>query len=472
MVYDRSLTIVVVNDRAREIFELDPADVDVGSPFERLVRSYADRGGYDVELSVDERVAARLEYARRFEPYRDDKVLFDGRTLEAVGRPLDDDHYLLTYTDITRRRRAEDAVRAAYSRYAQLFEATNEGWWFIEPDGTTIDVNPALCAILGRSRAEVVRGTIFDVVDEQNRAVFEDQLERRRQGLVEPYEITLLRPDGSGVTCINSPAPIYDDDGTHVGSIGLWTDVSELKRANRELVAAERRAQEASRAKSEFLSTMSHELRTPLNAILGFAELLEADADDPLTAPQQERVRFITGAGRHLLALITDVLDLARIETGAIDLDLAAVAVGPVVAECVRLVDGIAARREIIVDVRDAGSTTVVADLVRLRQALLNLLSNAVKYNVVGGAVCVEVTSQAGGTVRISIDDTGPGIEPELAARIFEPFDRLGAERGEIEGTGIGLSITKQIVELMGGSIGLESEVGSGSRFWIDLPGA
>lgn len=471
LIYDRSLHVTLVNERAREIYGVPEEGYEVGLPFEHFVRFHAERGGFGGEGSIEERVAARIERARSFEPYRSETRLYNGRIVVAEGRPVGEDHFVVTYTDITALRRAEEAVRLAHSRYAQLFEATNEGWWFVEPDGTTIDVNPAMCTILGRSRDDVMRRSFFEFVDEENRAVLEKQLELRRSGIAEPYELTLLRADGSDVTCIVNPAPIYDDDGRHVGSIGLWTDVTDLKRAIRELAAAELRAQDASRAKSQFLSTMSHELRTPLNAILGFAQLLGVDPDEPLSERQEQNVGYITSAGRHLLDLITDVLDLARIEAGNIELDVQALDVGALVADCVRLVEGLASQRDVGVEVGRPAAVTVQADAVRIRQALLNLLSNAIKYNSVGGAVAVEVSTSDAGTVRISVADTGPGIPPALAAGLFEPFNRLGAERGEIEGTGIGLSITRQLVEAMGGTVGFGTEVGRGSRFWIELPG-
>ncbi len=241
-----------------------------------------------------------------------------------------------------------------------------------------------------------------------------------------------------------------------------------------ELVKARDTAEKASRAKSEFLSSMSHELRTPLNAVLGFAQLLQTEDDPPLSAAQQESVQEILSAGEHLLALINDVLDLARIESGGIQLSIEPVNLGEALAECGKLVGPVLAKHPVELDLAVADCTrhAVYADHVRLRQALLNLISNAMKYNRPGGAVTVSCLDIGGGWLRIAVSDTGAGIPPERQKDLFTAFNRLGAEGGAIEGTGIGLVITRRLVEQMGGGIGFESEPGQGSTFWIELPAA
>ena len=239
-----------------------------------------------------------------------------------------------------------------------------------------------------------------------------------------------------------------------------------LSRENAERRRAEIEAARANAAKSEFLSRMSHELRTPLNAILGFAQLLEMD---DLAPHQRENVAPILTGGHHLLKLINEVLDISRIESGRIQLSPEPVPVQEVLRETLDLVRPLAADAHVEVREEPFEERHVAADRQRLKQVLLNLLSNAVKYNRSGGTVTVSCGESGTGRLRISVIDTGPGISPEMRERLFVPFDRLGAERQGIEGTGLGLVLSRRLVEAMGGTLGVDSAVGQGSTFWVDL---
>jgi signal transduction histidine kinase/ActR/RegA family two-component response regulator len=241
----------------------------------------------------------------------------------------------------------------------------------------------------------------------------------------------------------------------------------EAERARAEAERARRQAEEASRAKSEFLSRMSHELRTPLNAVLGFSQLLGMDE---LDERQREAVEQINKGGRHLLDLINEVLDIARIEAGRLSLSMEPVDLPAVVDEALALVQPLAVQREIRVEL-GAIEGTVLADRQRLKQILLNLLSNAVKYDRLGGTVRIEV-ARSGGRHRISVSDTGPGIDPAKVARLFTPFDRLGAEATDVEGTGVGLALSRRLAEAMAGTMGMEPAAGRGSVFWLELKAA
>lgn len=261
--------------------------------------------------------------------------------------------------------------------------------------------------------------------------------------------------------------------GVTVGILsGLYERVKSQEARLEDLAREERVARDsaiaANQAKNDFLSAMSHELRTPLNAILGFGQILQADT--ALNDEQSEFAGEIIRAGEHLLSLVDEVLDLSRIETGRVDLSLEPVAVASVFSEVVTLIAPFAEKEGIRLIVEEAGVLAIHADRVRLKQVLINLLSNAIKYNRPGGTVALHATCRHG-TVRISVADTGEGIPPEQVKDLFTRFNRLGREKGSIEGTGIGLALSKRLVELMNGTITAESVPGTGSTFLIELPG-
>jgi signal transduction histidine kinase/CheY-like chemotaxis protein len=244
---------------------------------------------------------------------------------------------------------------------------------------------------------------------------------------------------------------------------------AQLVASNRELGLATESAEKANRAKSEFISSMSHELRTPLNAILGFGELLVTPG---LAPPEPKRIEFtqhILKAGRHLLNLINEILDLAKIESSNMMLSLEPVALDDVFTECRTMLEPAASERGIRIVFPASPAPSAIADRTRLKQVLLNLLSNAIKYNRNGGIVTVEIETPAPERLRVAVRDTGRGLTPEQLAALFQPFNRLGQEAGPVEGTGIGLVVTKRLLELMGGSISVESTVGLGSAFAIEL---
>lgn len=249
----------------------------------------------------------------------------------------------------------------------------------------------------------------------------------------------------------------------------LEQEIQERLQIERALRQSEELAAAGSQAKTDFLSGMSHELRTPMNAILGFTQLLETEPDAPLNESQQRFVKQIMKAGAHLLGLIDQVLDLSRIEAGKLALSLERVRLTALIDETLPMVHHLATQRQIAPIAVSVADAEVIADYGRLKQVLLNLLSNAVKYNRVGGSISVTANPH-GDTVRIAVTDTGQGVPQQRLQELFQPFNRLGVESASVEGTGIGLALSKRLVEAMGGSIGVESDEGVGSTFWITLP--
>jgi signal transduction histidine kinase len=266
-----------------------------------------------------------------------------------------------------------------------------------------------------------------------------------------------------------------DSAGAPVQRLVL-VDISERKRMdamlqvrNHELEAARAVADKASQAKSDFLSNMTHELRSPLNAILGFAQLIDQGSPAP-TAAQKTSVDQILKAGWYLLDLIGEILDLASIESGKLEITLEPVALAGVLLDCQSLMEPQARKKSVQMHFATlAQPIWVLADPTRLKQVMVNLLSNAIKYNRVGGRVDVRCEQQTRQRLRISIQDTGNGLSPEGISHLFHPFNRLGQETRAEEGSGIGLAVSKSLVELIGGTIGVDSTVGVGSVFWFEL---
>ena len=536
------------------------------------------------------------------------------RWVRLIGHPQIEDGKVVRINgvvqDITEAKAAELALAEKHHLLTLLVQTTHEGFWFIDTAGTTTDVNPAMCEILGRQREDIIGKGLYEFVDAANAAIFREQVKQRAAGVAGGYEIALLRPDGSQVDCFNNATPIFDTAGQRIGAIGMFADMSARKRVETQLLAtsaeltqktralqvtldsiaqgilsmdaegrisahnrrvlelldlpeslfrpgatlteisvfqhergdygeglsyfapesrdfiramkhlelpqlyvretrsgrrievqtrhladgslvrtfadvtayfeaqqaltgAKEEAERANRAKSEFLSRMSHELRTPMNAILGFGQLLVSDTKHPLAEQQREHVGEILRGARHLLNLINEVLDLALVETGKLQVLLEPVHLAELLQECIGLVHPLARTDGVDVKVLDESGCAcfVLADRTRLKQVLLNLVSNAIKYNRAQGHVHIDCTAEAL-SVRIGISDNGPGLSAPQAARLFQAFERLDAVHTGVEGAGLGLALSKHLMDAMGGEIGLDSVVGEGSTFWLRLPRA
>jgi len=408
--------------------------------------------------------------------------------------------YLLIGTDNTARKLAEEALLKAGALQSAIFNSANFSSIATDAKGVIQIFNVGAERMLGYTAADVLNKiTPADISDPQEVVTrakalsdelgtpitpgFEALVFKASRGIEDIYELTYIRKDGSRFPAVVSVTALRDAQNVIIGYLLIGTDntarkLVEAERAqlykalqdkNAELESAKAVAEKANLAKSNFLSSMSHELRTPLNAILGFAQLLETGAPAP-TATQIIRLHQIIKAGWYLLDLINEILDLAVIESGKLSLSLEPLSLSDVLLECQAMIGPQAQQRGIDINFAKVDPTWFAhADHTRVKQALINLLSNAIKYNREHGTVEVTCTAISPERVRISIKDSGAGLPPEKLAQLFQPFNRLGQETGAEEGTGIGLVVTKQLVELMGGSIGVESTVGVGSEFWIEL---
>jgi PAS domain S-box-containing protein len=336
-------------------------------------------------------------------------------------------------------------------------------------DGRYLLMNHRVEVLSGKSRAEIVGRTDQEIWPRRMADQYQAN-DRRVAKERHAMEFEEPMPFADGVHIVSaSRFPLFDAAGDLRAVCGFSRDITARKKIEDDLRLARLEARRANLAKSEFLSRMSHDLRTPLNAILGFAQLLEAEE---MTAPGADSVREILNGGRHLLDLINEVLDITRIESGHLALSSEPVLVHDVLERTVNLIRPLANQRGLFLDVRPLppGEPAVLADRQRLGQILINLLSNAVKYNQRNGRITIAVLpSESGTTLRIAVTDTGAGIPPEKLKLLFQPFERLGAESTAVEGTGLGLALSRALAQAMGAELGVESVVNQGTTFWIQL---
>lgn len=331
--------------------------------------------------------------------------------------------------------------------------------------------NKAAERIFGYSRKEAINQNIMRLIILREKS---DEAEKVWQRLLN-YEAVIgavienkTKP-GTPIYCEWFVTPLTDSNNNIAGMAAMALDITDKKNNELAIIKSKEEAEKANQAKSDFLSSMSHELRTPLNAILGFAQLLAFEKS--LNNKQHSYVGEISNAGSMLLKLINQILDLARIEKGHLQLSMERIRLSDIFRECSAMISPLARQNNISLNLETGNKSYVIADYTRLKQVIINLLSNAIKYNKDGGSVMLETSQKENSVVRICIIDTGKGISEDLIQDIFQPFYRLYSVNN-IEGTGIGLSICKQLLEMMNGTIGVTSSVSEGSNFWIELPGS
>ena len=396
--------------------------------------------------------------------------------------------------------RQKQAIARGSALQNAIFNSANFSSIATDAKGVIQIFNVGAERMLGYSAAEVVdKITPADISDPQEviaRAKtlsielatpiapgFEALVFKASRGIEDIYELTYIRKDGSRFPAVVSVTALRDAQESIIGYLLIGTDNTarkhvedalkqnyvELEHAKAAAEKATAAAEQANLAKSEFLSSMSHELRTPLNAVLGFAQLLASETPPP-SQKQNQSIEQITQAGWYLLRLINEILDLAMIESGKLTMSQETISLTDVLQDCQAMIAPQAHKRGIQMRFPEVASCFYVhADQTRVKQVMINLLSNAIKYNRVGGAVIVECTMRGENRVHVRVQDTGTGLTPEQLQQLFQPFNRLGQETSAEEGTGIGLIVTKQLVELMGGTIGVTSTVGVGSVFWVEF---
>ncbi len=373
--------------------------------------------------------------------------------------------------EIDERSRTEAALRESQQRLRNILDHVPIGVFYADLAGAVRESNPRLQELTGRGADELAGMTVADFTHPDDRAADAELRERLARGEIGVYRLRkrVVTREGREIWVQETVSLLRDPQERPHRIVGVVEDITEhlkLQQAERARDAAEA----ANRSKSEFLSRVSHELRTPLNAVLGFAQLLELDQDRPLSDRQRSWTTQIQQAGWHLLHMINDTLDLSRVEAGTLRLEPRALAVAPLVDAARSMIEPLAVQRGITVGVEVEPGLAIVGDDTRVKQILTNLLSNAVKYNVPRGKVDVVARTAGSREVEIAVSDTGPGLTPQQVGELFQPFNRLGREHGEIEGTGIGLVISRRLAELMGGTLRARSTVGVGSSFVLTLP--
>ncbi len=373
-------------------------------------------------------------------------------------------------------RQTQQELDGARARYFDLYDLAPVGYCTVDENGLILETNFTAAVLLDVLRNDLVNKPVSRFIPKSDQDIYY----RCRKALFtesqpQECELQMLKREGAPFWVHMRLSAAQDSTGAPVQRLVL-SDISQRKRAeallqvrNHELEAARAEADRASQAKSDFLSSMTHELRSPLNGILGFAQLIDQGEPAP-TPTQKNSVDQILKAGWYLLDLIGEILDLASIESGKLHITLEPVALAGMLLDCQSLMEPQARRKSIQMHFAPPEQPVwVVADSTRLKQVMVNLLSNAIKYNRVGGRVDVHCEQQPHQRLRISIQDTGNGLSPAGISQLFHPFNRVGQETRAEQGSGIGLAVSKSLVELIGGTIGVDSTVGVGSVFWFEL---
>ncbi len=491
IVTDANGAIVVFNAKAEELFGYDHTEV-LGSTVEFLMperfhqRHVAHRVAYREQPTKRSMSKTKNLFARR-----KDGTEFP---IEAGLSPVQTKGgtFVMTFlTDITERKQAEEEIkrlneslkryaREIETRYQQIVELAEEGIWVIDDKAKTTYVNQAITKMLGYTESEILGHPISKFISEGTQHPCCSLINFGNLSQVEKCELKLKTSSGKDLWTYMSVSPALDENGKTLWACALVYDITERKQTEEQIKESSERISlanaelaRATRLKDEFLANMSHELRTPLNAILGLSEALQEEVYGGLTDKQRKSLATIEQSGKHLLELINDILDLSKIESGKVELQIAPVSLEDLCESSLTFVRQLAHKKTIRLNSKIAeGIGDIEVDERRIRQVLVNLLSNAVKFTPEGGEVRLEVEANSEAEIlQFSVIDTGIGIAPENIDKLFRPFVQLDSSLSRrYTGTGLGLALVRRVVELHGGSVSLESEVGKGSRFTVSLP--
>ena len=473
-ILDAAIDSIIVIDRNLTILEASPGTESLhGVTADERVGKQVDE-----RIFADDRQMVHDAFVTAFE--NDGAVSFrarmhhvDGRliTIEVRGRTLRDydgpaTRLVLISRDISDSVAWESTLARSYAKTRAILDAAPDSIVVIDRDLLIVEASPGTERIYGFPKEERMGRSAMTIVHPDDVPFVIGQLNRLfAEGSDEllNYRFRARHADGHWMIIETRGRLLDDEDGR---AVLVSRDVTEAVAFEEDLAAAKDEAERANAAKSEFMSRMSHELRTPLNSVLGFAQILQMELE---SKEDLELVDHVYKSGQHLLTLINEVLDISRVETGNIGLAPVPLRLQDLVLACLDIIDPQARERDVGIGYSDSFDYAILADQLRLKQVILNLLSNAIKYNRTHGSVTLHCEERAG-LVRFSVSDTGHGIAPDLRERLFTAFDRLDAESRGIEGTGLGLTLSKTLVEAMGGTLGFESAVDEGSTFWFELP--
>ncbi len=459
-IVDTHGNFVLVNDAFKQILGWEPDEV-VGASYTSFIHPDdlpSARSSFDPKDGV---VPATVELELR-------ERCADGgyRWMKWTIRRDGDLHYAVGH-DISLRKETMSALADSIEKSRAIFDAAVDSIVVLDENLKVVEASPSNDSFFSFSKEETEGRHAIDFVHPDDRA---GVLEAIAKGFANDEIVRVrfrgLHTDGRWVDIDSRGRALRDASGAPTGAVMISRDVTDSVDAARALKEAKEEAERANLAKSEFMSRMSHELRTPLNSVLGFAQILQMEMSSP---SELELIGYIVKSGGYLLELINEVLDISRVESGSIAVELEVVSSAELTRQCVEMVSAQAFEHGVSIIDNCDNDCYVRADFQRLKQVLVNLLSNAIKYNDRGGSVTLDC-DDVDGRMRLSVTDTGPGVAPQLHDRLFAPFDRLDAESRGIEGTGLGLALSKGLMEAIGGSIGVESAPGAGSTFWLELP--
>jgi PAS domain S-box-containing protein len=469
---DSDLRLVAFNKKFFDLLDFPADRFQLGDPFEKFIRFNAERGEYG-RGDIDELVRDRVALARKVEPHHFHRVRPNGSVIEIRGKPVEGQGFVTTYTDITEQVRAEKALQESEKLVRNLLDHSPAIIAIRDTEGRFRLINRAYERMFGLKNEQVVGKSLRDVMPE----AFSEDLSDYDRTVIETGKpmIHEHRADLTygGDTLMSVRFPIIDEKGAVAAVGSIATDVTDARMAEQNLHMALMKAEQASRAKSEFLANASHELRTPLNSIIGFSDVLKMETFGPLGSDEnKEYVEFINRSGKHLLQVIGGILDLSKIEAGEEILTEEEIDLIELVVEASNLVraqaaeNGLSLHEEIAADL-----PPLCADRLKIYQILLNLLSNAIKFTPEGGTVTTRAFIDAEGRMTISVQDTGIGIAAGDLEIIMEPFGQVGeAYTRSMGGTGLGLALVKSMAELHGATVAVESELGKGTTVTTRFP--